>query len=898
MLSLSIQRALYGGRKRDVLASLFNSSGEDIGPEVVTDGHFTTTATGWSSANATSVIVSGELEVTSTASGGRCEQNLTLVAGKTYTVTAKVRRGTATSVRVHIIRGAAGGYGTITGSGWVTDTTTKTISFTFTAPGTDAIVQLACNSAGTGYFDDVSIRSGTAQPKGFYYDPSDFARYMAAKGPELHPDPEFDTPAAWVLAQPAAGSVTISGGLLTVNTTDGSYASATMSAASPIVAGRHYEYEVVVTSVSTGSVGVAIGSAQATITAAGTYRGVLLAPTTARPEIKRGNSGVAANFTVARFSIRELTALDTCTMFQDAAGTTPVTAVEQPVGLILDKSKGLVKGVERAPSDLSLAAWISYSNPTTRISGQADPEQGSGAWKLVSSAAGYHGVYVDGGVVGTFMDVRVKLRVPSGTRSVDIGISDGGGTYTAVTVTTAWQEFTFKGRVPATNSRWINLRWNASGAGEEVHVYMPSSRELPGNHASQSTAASRPVLTARKNLLVGGATQTYTCPLSAAYALSFTGTGSVALSGATTGTLAGTGAEVRAQSAFTLGAVKATPVIASVTTATTGGTIAASTACSYRVVARDGGGVTLASAAVSVTTGAGTGTNTATVNWTKVAGATGYDVYGRVAGSEAKMVSVGDVATWTDDGSIAPSGAVPGSNTTGRTTFTVTGDVRELQLEYGSTATRYQRVTTATDYDWQGFPLWIKHDGVDDWLQTGNIDFTAYDKVTVVVGVHKASDAATGILAELSTNNSGNNGTFRFTVPQGAAATYGMALRGDNAAGGGAAGDALLTISGFTAPRSDVLSFVLDISKSGAANEISARANGVANAGATSGLTDSGGGNFGNYPLYLGRRGGTTLPFNGQWSVLVGVATASPLATTTIQSAERKAASKTGVTIT
>lgn len=35
---------------------------------------------------------------------------------------------------------------------------------------------------------------------------------------------------------------------------------------------------------------------------------------------------------------------DLSTLFQDVSGTTPVTAVEQPVGLMLDKSKGLVRG--------------------------------------------------------------------------------------------------------------------------------------------------------------------------------------------------------------------------------------------------------------------------------------------------------------------------------------------------------------------------------------------------------------------------------------------------------------------------------------------------------------------------------------------------------------------------
>jgi len=37
---------------------------------------------------------------------------------------------------------------------------------------------------------------------------------------------------------------------------------------------------------------------------------------------------------------------DLTTLYQDAAGTTPVTAVGQPVGLMLDQSKGLVLGPE------------------------------------------------------------------------------------------------------------------------------------------------------------------------------------------------------------------------------------------------------------------------------------------------------------------------------------------------------------------------------------------------------------------------------------------------------------------------------------------------------------------------------------------------------------------------
>jgi hypothetical protein len=56
------------------------------------------------------------------------------------------------------------------------------------------------------------------------------------------------------------------------------------------------------------------------------------------------------------------------------------------------------------------------------------------------------------------------------------------------------------------------------------------------------------------------------------------------------------------------------------------------------------------------------------VNWTAITGATGYNVYGRTTGAELKLVNVpsGATTTWTDNGSLTPSGALPSSNTTGQ----------------------------------------------------------------------------------------------------------------------------------------------------------------------------------------------------------------------------------------
>jgi len=68
------------------------------------------------------------------------------------------------------------------------------------------------------------------------------------------------------------------------------------------------------------------------------------------------------------------------------------------------------------------------------------------------------------------------------------------------------------------------------------------------------------------------------------------------------------------------------------------------------------------------------------------------------------------------------------------------------------------------------------------------------------------------------------------------------------------------------------------------------------NASAATPLTTNvGNGNFGNYPLYIGRRGGTLSPFNGEWSSLVVRGAAST--TEEIEAAEAFAANLHGVTL-
>ena len=95
------------------------------------------------------------------------------------------------------------------------------------------------------------------------------------------------------------------------------------------------------------------------------------------------------------------------------------------------------------------------------------------------------------------------------------------------------------------------------------------------------------------------------------------------------------------------------------TFATAGSGIPDSTTVAYRVTSVGPLGETLASTEVSATTGVG-GPWTATVSWPVVPGATGYNVYGRTAGTELKMTPTPITATsFTDNNTVTPSGALP-----------------------------------------------------------------------------------------------------------------------------------------------------------------------------------------------------------------------------------------------
>lgn len=321
-----------------------------------------------------------------------------------------------------------------------------------------------------------------------------------------------------------------------------------------------------------------------------------------------------------------------------------------------------------------------------------------------------------------------------------------------------------------------------------------------GNHATQSTTTSRPVLSARVNLLTK--TEQFDDAVWSFFNVS--------------------GGATRSGNSFTFGA-NAIDRVQQIYTTVPGsnfvGSVTLSGSGTIRLFLFDGSGATRGDLTVSLSS---TPTRyQVTANLT--GGSLGLGIYNNAAG-------------------------VAGA------TFVV----HDAQVESGTSATTYQRVTSAMDYDTVGFPMYLRFDGVDDYLVTNSIDFTATDKMTVMAGVRKLSDAATGILFELSADRNTNNGTVSLMSASGRDNQYLFGSRGT-------VDGAFAAVSSITYPtiQTAVLTGIGNIS----GDQCLLRVNG--STAATAGAFDQGTGNYGNYPLYIGRRGGTSYPFNGQLYGLV-----------------------------
>jgi len=170
---------------------------------------------------------------------------------------------------------------------------------------------------------------------------------------------------------------------------------------------------------------------------------------------------------------------DLSTMFQDSAGTTPVTADGQPVGLILDKSKVLVLGSELVTNgDFSSATGWSVPAGLTIGGGVATATAASGyLYRLGNSI-----------VAGRTYEVSFDVSEYSGTATIRGYIQ---ATPVFGSTVSGNGHFTHRLTATATNVNsecGLNMSSGFNGVIDNFSI-----KEIAGNHATQATAASRPL---------------------------------------------------------------------------------------------------------------------------------------------------------------------------------------------------------------------------------------------------------------------------------------------------------------------------------------------------------------------------------------------------------------------
>ena len=535
---------------------------------------------------------------------------------------------------------------------------------------------------------------------------------------------------------------------------------------------------------------------------------------------------------------------DLTTMFTDTAGTTQA-AVGDAVALVLDKSKGLVLGSELVTNggfDADVSGWTISSNA-------------SFVWS--SGGAVYTQNVFPAPVgqtlttkIGAFYVVTVTVSGISAGSAVRIGFHTSiAASQTQLANTTTPGTFT---KTLSASSTTMAVTFDNNVIGASFTIDNISVKELPGFHATQSTTTARPILAripegGRRNLL------TFTEAFDNA-------------------------AWVKTQSTVAVTAnpqewylandgVNATSIISQAINPPSDAFFTIELkADTLRYVRLRYLNVTNANA-VNIDLVAGTSDGLPLVD----AGDGFYRVFlGFTSGADNNGIIT-----------ITLSDTSGGTNITPSTAKRII--MRKPQFELGSTATDYQKVVSTYDVTEAGKAdlYHLVFDGTDDWLVTPTIT-PGTDKAQVFAGVRKLSDAAQAVVAELSTAtglNSGSLALFAPTAPS--AATFQFNTRGT----AGAAAQA----TSLAAPITSVLAGISDIS----GDSVIIRVNGTQAAQSTN---DQGTGNYLAYLLYIGRRAGTSLPFNGHLYSLI-VRFGANLDAGTIESTEGYVAGKTGVVL-
>lgn len=496
---------------------------------------------------------------------------------------------------------------------------------------------------------------------------------------------------------------------------------------------------------------------------------------------------------------------DLSTMYQDAAGTNPVTGVGQPVGLLLDKSNGLIRGAElwKHSSALTVGESSVESTNTYRI-------------KSTDGSSSY--AYCSGFSSSKFYEVSFDIVSITGSISTDVEAAP------------VWSTVGRKKFIGKPLGGWLTIK--RSGVCDAV-VANISVKEIAGNHAYQTVSASRPVLKNNVNV--------------------FSNTRLISASSTPIGWI-----NTGAHSAIPLtivnnagalpnhNAVRVTRVAGTTGLIGFQHTVLFSVGKKFRLSFYARKVIGSAAAAIYIYWGNGRTVDSDVSSTLLLVPASSLsEQWVRYSFDFTVTTAITQVAFVLNTGSVDSCFEISSP------------DARYIDEGINTGLPAYQDILEGVGVT-QGFPNYLYFDGVDDFLQTNNIDFTTTDKVSVFAGVRKLSDSTSALCVGFGDGTSSTVNAFALYAPAGFGANK-YDMRNTVTAVGANTQDIR-----FNAPHSAVLTGTVTPNK---VDKASLRVNGEAAITTQTGR----GGNLVAAPLYIGRRSDTQLPFTGHIYGLIGI---------------------------